>query len=69
MQVTQDYQPGVLHRPDLALAIYGFVLKTDPPVLAAQVCGRRREHLRGQAVGCTPPPPSHPVGVAGHGHL
>ena len=43
-QITQDYQPGVLHRPDLSLVIYGFVLKLDPPLLAVQVrasAGRR----------------------------
>jgi hypothetical protein len=32
-QITNDYQPGVIHRPDNSLHIYGFVAPADPPLL------------------------------------
>lgn len=34
-QVTHDYQPRVIHRPDIALSIYGFVPRREPPILCA----------------------------------
>ena len=30
------YSPGVIHRPDISLIIYGFVQRHTPPQLAAQ---------------------------------
>jgi hypothetical protein len=36
LQITHVYHPGNTHRPDLSFAVYGFVMKNDPPVLCAQ---------------------------------
>lgn len=34
-EITNDYQPAVIHRPDLSLYIYGFVIMRDQPFMAA----------------------------------
>ena len=34
-QVTNDYGAGYLHRPDLALLVYGFVPLREPPIMSA----------------------------------
>ena len=35
MQVTTNYGPSYLHRPDLALLVYGFVPPRDPPIMSS----------------------------------
>lgn len=34
-QVTNDYGAGYLHRPDLALLVYGFVPLREPPIMSS----------------------------------
>lgn len=34
-EITNSYQPGVIHRPDMSLYIYGFVIDREAPFLAA----------------------------------
>ncbi|KAL4421330.1 hypothetical protein ABPG75_010621 [Micractinium tetrahymenae] len=34
-EITNSYQPGVIHRPDMSLYIYGFVIDREEPYLAA----------------------------------
>ena len=34
-EVTNCYQSGVLHRPDMSLFIYGFFIPTTDPLLCA----------------------------------
>lgn len=34
-ELTSAYQPGLMHRPDMSLYIYGFVQMTDTPLLSS----------------------------------
>jgi hypothetical protein len=34
-EITNSYQEAILHRNDMSLTLYGFVTKSDPPVLCA----------------------------------
>lgn len=55
-QVTNDYGEGYLHRPDLALLVYGFVPLREPPIMSScdlpQGFGEARQFPPSPLSGC-----------------